>query len=248
MKKLFLLALLISLFTPLQAEILPLPEVDYSFIYNTEEKPLINPQRSEQIQCNDVLCHDADALGVYGSQKLSCGAGSCHAVAYRFDPYQKLVVAFDDGTVRESNVFALPPAFYTRLNVYVENDKLVVEPSGYTLSFWDRMSAHIWWALLLILVLELLAAAAYVWYTKGRLTILYSVAVSNIVSTFLAWMVLPAWTASTFVLWLFCLISEALLIWAMNYKRMKAGQAFQLSCAMNVTSYALGMILSFIFA
>lgn len=249
MKKLLLLILCcFGFLVPACADILPLPEVDYSFIYNTEGHPLIDPIHSEQIQCQDSLCLQQDPLGQYGLQKLTCGLGTCTAVAYRFTPYQKLIIAFSDGSVRESNVFMVPSTLYTRFNVQVESDKLWVEPSHYTPALFERVSGQMWGAMLLILILELLTAVAYLIYTKRSFIILYSVAFSNIISTLLVWLFLPHWLSSAFILWLSCFVAEGCLIGLLNRKRITWPQAFQLSCAMNVTSYALGMILSFMFA
>ena len=147
MKKLVFALLLCSLLSPLWADVFPKPEVHFSFIYNTENKPLIDPAHSEQIQCKDSLCLESDPLGAYGVQKLTCGAGQCTSTAYRFDPYQKLVISFTDGSSRESNIFRLPKDLYTRYNVYVQDNKLLVEPSGYHPSVEERLTPSMWLAL-----------------------------------------------------------------------------------------------------
>lgn len=248
MKKLLLLLALFIPFLPAQADVFPKPHVEFSFIYNTEEKPLIDGLHSEQIQCRDSLCLQSDPLGNYGIQKMNCGAGKCEATAYRFDPYQKLVVSFTDGKTRESEVFSLPSALYTRYNVYVEPDKLVVEPSNYTPSMEDWFTADVWLALFLVLLLELAAAAAFLVYKQKLFTILYAVAIVNVLTTLLVWVVLPSYISSIFILWVLCVGLESAGIWALNKKQLSPLEALQLSFATNVTSYALGMIIAFIFA
>jgi len=248
MKKLTLLALIIALFTPAWADITPKPEIQFSFIYNTQDKPLIDPVHSEQIQCKDGLCMQSQPLSVYGRQKLYCSAGTCYAIAYQFDPYQKLAIAFTDGTVRESNIFPVENDFFNRYNVYVEADKLIVEPSGYEPGLWEHGHGNMWLALLVILILELAAALAYLIYTQKSFVILYSVAIINMITTLLIWTILPHFVSSTFALWLFCVVIEALAIWIINRKHLALADAAKLSVIMNVTSYSLGMIFAFIVA
>ena len=248
MKKLTLLALLVALFTPAWADITPKPEIQFSFIYNTDNKPLINPVRSEQIQCKDSLCMQSEPLGSYGKQKLYCSAGTCYAIAYKFAPYQKLSVGFTDGSVRESNIFPVGKDLFNRYNVYVERNSLLVEPSGYEPGLLEHGHGNMWLALLLILVLELVAAVAYLIYTQKSFVILYSVAVANIITTLLMWTALAHITSSAFALWLFCTVTEALGIWAVNRKHLTMADAAKLSLIMNVTSYSLGMIFAFMFA
>jgi len=248
MKKLFLLTLLISLFTPVWADMMPLPKADFLLIYNTEAKPLLDPLHSEQIQCKDALCMEQKPLGAYGSQRLICGGGACTATAYRFEPYQRLVLAFTDGSVRESNIFAQPKNFDTRFAVYVEKDRLIVENTDYKKGFLEGIRYEIWGALFITLLLELLAAFAYLIYTQKSFTILYSVAGAHIVTTLFMWTVLARFITGIFLLWLFCFLAEALCVWVVNRKQLSFTQALQLSCAMNVTAYSLGMIFAFIFA
>lgn len=248
MKKLLLLTVFCTLFTPVWADMMPLPKADFLLIYNTEEKPLLDPLHSEQIQCKDGLCLEQKPLGWYGAQKLVCGGGACTATAYRFEPYQKLVLAFSDGSIRESNIFAQPKNFDTRFAVYVEKDRLIVENTDYKKGFLEGIRHEIWGALFITLVLELLAAFAYLFYTQKSFTVLYSVAVANVLTTLFMWTILARFITGLFLLWFFCFFAEALCIWAMNRKQLSFTQALQLSCTMNVTGYSLGMIFAFIFA
>ena len=168
MKKWILVVLLCSFLVPAWADVSPKPEMEFSFIYETQNKPLIDPAHSEQIQCTDNQCLESKPLGHYGIQKLYCSAGKCFSVAYEYTDYQKLVIAFADGSVRESNIFLAPRKLRARFNVHVFDNALTVEPTDLVpdASGWTRLDA--WISLLIILVLELLAAAAYAIYTKKK--------------------------------------------------------------------------------
>ncbi len=248
MKKLLFFPVLIALFTPAWADIAPKPEIQFSFIYNTQDKPLIDSVHSEQIQCQDGLCLQNEPLGSYGAQKLYCSAGDCYAVAYKFEPYQRLVIAFTDGVIRQSNVFAVGNDLFNRYNVYVEEDRLLVEPSDYKPGLWEHGHGNMWFAFLLVMILELVAALAYLIYTQKSFIILYSVAIANVITTLLLWTILPHYISSIFVLWLICTVLEGIFLWGMNRKSLTIAQAATLSIMMNVTSYSLGMILSFMLA
>ena len=245
MKKFFLLLLLITPFISAWADVFPKPEMEFSFIYNTAAKPLIRPALSEQIQCTDNQCQESKPLGHYGLQKLYCSAGTCFSVAYEFSDYQKLVLAFEDGTRRESNIFPATNKLRAHYNVYVNENDLLVEPTDTPADWgaWARRDALL--SLFIILILELVAAAAYLIYTQKSFTILYSVAAANLITTLLLWTLFTRYASSTALLWIFCVVSEALLIRLMNLKSIRLTQAFTLSFTMNVTSYSLGMILSF---
>jgi len=248
MKKIFLLLMCLCAFVTAQANISPKPEMEFSFIYNTEEKPLIDPAHSEQIQCTDNQCLQAQPLGHYGMQKLYCSPGSCFSIAYEYQDYQKLVLAFTDGTVRESNIFQTPNTLRARLNVYIDKDKLTVEPTDVIpdSGSWARTDA--WVSLILILLLEIAAAVGYLWYTQKSFVILYSVVLANIITTAVSWLFLAWYVPETTILWLFCLFLETFLIRLMNLKRISLKDAFILCLAINVTSYSVGMILSFMLA
>ena len=245
MKKLFLLLLLITPLSLAWADVSPKPEMEFSFIYNTSEKPLINPLHSEQIQCTDNQCLESKPLGHYGLQKLYCTSGNCFSVAYEYTDFQKLIIAFEDGSQRESNIFPAAHKLRARYNVYVEPDRLVVEPSSVTpdLAAWARTDAL--FSLLIILILEIVAAIAYLIYTQKSFTILYSVVVANIITTLISWLLLAWYASDTAFLWAFYVIAEALIVRLMNIKKISLKDAFVLSVAANVTSYSIGMMLSF---
>ncbi len=227
------------------ADVSPKPEMEFSFIYNTEKKPLIDPLHSEQIQCQDNQCLESKPLGHYGLQKLYCSAGSCFSVAYEYADFQKLLISFEDGTRRESNIFPAAHKLRARYNVYVNEDTLSVEPSSVTpdLAAWARTDAL--FSLLLVLILELVAAVAYLMYTQKSFTILYSVVIANVLTMGISWVLLAWYASDTAFLWAFYVIAEMLIIRLMNIKKLSLQDAFTLSVAMNVTSYSIGMIFSF---
>ncbi|MBR5151454.1 MAG: hypothetical protein IKW71_01310 [Elusimicrobiaceae bacterium] len=248
MKKILLVLLVFVGAIVAQAEVSPLPEIQFNFIYNTPVHPLISPQNSELMLCKDSLCTQPTALGVYGSQRMQCGGGACTAIAYEFEPFAQLLVGFEDGITRTSNIFPVDNTLIHKFNVYVETDKLVIEPvAASTLEpLWKRPQA--WNALLLILVLELLAAAAFIFYTKKRFTILYGVAIANLITAMVTWGFLVHYVAQSALWWLFGVVLEALLIRLINRKDITLKDAGILSVLTNVTSYTLGMIISFIAA
>jgi len=105
-----------------------------------------------------------------------------------------------------------------------------------------------WVSLLIILLLEILAAAAYLSYIKRSFRILYSVLAVNLLTTTLCWWGLAWFVSESAFLWLFCFTVEALLLRVMNLKQLSLKESFMLSLTINVTSYTLGMIISFILA
>ncbi len=248
MKKILLILTTFMAFLPAWADVNPLPEIQFHFIYNTDKHPLINPQGSELLQCKDRLCKESTPLGVYGAQKLTCGPGMCEAVAYDFEPFEQLLVAFEDGSTRLSNVFSVKDTLITPMNVWVEEDGLRVEPVNTPPNEPLLRRPQVWGSLALILLLELICAAAFIFYQQKRFTILYGVALANVLTTVATWGFLVHYVAQSALLWIFCVLAEAGLIALINRKDITLKESLTLSIMMNVTSYTLGMILSFMFA
>ncbi len=246
MKKFLLSVSLIACFIPLWAGITPKPEMDFTLLYQTEQKPEVLPGTSEQIQCNDNQCLQSTPLGQYGIQKLYCQPNSCFSIAYEYEPFQKLILTFSDGKIRQSNVFPTPAKLRNSFTVMVRENDLWVEPSLKPQKFNALLRADAWTSLLIILLLEMLAAWAYLKYSHKNLRILYAVVIANLLSTPLAWQVLGTVVTESWFIWLFCFGFEALLIWLLNRKRLNLREALELSFATNVTSYTVGMILSFL--
>ena len=248
MKKIFLTVAVFLASLTTWGEVSPLPEIQFNFIYNTQAKPLIQPAASELVGCKDRLCIESTPLGVYGSQRMTCGGGTCTAVAYEFEPFARLIISFEDGSTRMSNIFKLSNQLIHKFNVYVNQDNLSVEPVDTPPweSLWKRPQA--WGALLLILGLELLCAAAFILYTKKRFTILYGVAIANVITAIITWCFLVHFVAQSALWWAFGVLLEAILIRLINRKDITLKDASILSIMTNVTSYTLGMIISFVIA
>ncbi|MBO7237861.1 MAG: hypothetical protein J6U96_01040 [Elusimicrobiaceae bacterium] len=248
MKKILFFALLIVTMTPLWAGIAPKPEMDFTLIYATENKPAVLPDTSEQIQCEDNQCLQSDPLGAYGIQKLYCKADGCFSIAYEYAPFQQLVLDFADGKKRASNVFSTPSKLRNSFTVTVREKDLLVQPSATPQQFHALLRADAWMSLIIILLLEMIAAWAYLKYTRKSFRVLYAVVIANLISMPLSWQVLGRIATEQWFIWFFCLIFEALFIWIFNRKRITARDSFELSFAINVTSYSVGMILSFLIA
>ncbi len=248
MKKTLLLALLLCGFTPSWADVSPKPEMEFSFIYNTADKPRIAPEASEQIQCQDNQCLEAKPLGAYGLQKLYCGPERCFSIAYEYADYQKLIIGFEDGSKRESNIFKAPRSLRAGFTVYVNVDSLSVRPSPAPSPSNNLMRRDAWASFLIILLLELAAAWAYLTYSGKPYRTLYAVAAANMITTPVSWCFLAVHVKETAFLWIFCFLFEAAFIWAFNRRKMSLQNALNLSLAMNVTSYSLGMMISFFIA
>lgn len=248
MKKILFFALLVLTVAPLQAGIAPKPEMDFALIYATENKPAVLPATSEQIQCEDNQCLQSDPLGEYGIQKLYCKASGCFSIAYEYAPFQQLVLDFSDGKKRASNVFHTPNKLRNSFTVLVRENDLQVTLSARPQNFNALLRADAWMSLIIILLLEMIAAWAYLKYTGKNFRVLYAVVLANLITMPLSWQVLGTLVTEPWFIWFFCLIFEALFIWLFNRKRLRARDAFELSFAINVTSYSIGMILSFLIA
>jgi len=248
MKKFLFLAVLIVTNTALWAGIAPKPEMDFTLVYQTENKPTIRPATSEQIQCQDNQCLQSDPLGEYGIQKLYCKPDGCFSIAYEYGPFQQLVLDFSDGIKRSSNVFHTPNKLRNSFTVLVREKDLIVEPSVKPQNFNALLRADAWMSLMIILLLEIFAAWAYLKYTGKSYRILYAVVLANLISMPISWQILGTLVTEPWFIWFFCLIFEALLIWIFNHKRITARDSLELSFAINVTSYSVGMILSFLIA
>lgn len=245
MKSFFVSVLLCCIALPLWADVSPKPEMQFTFIYNTQQHPRIVPDASEQIQCQDNQCMDPKPLGSYGLQKLYCSPEKCFSISYGYARYQKLIIGFEDGSKKESNIFKTPSSLRSGFNVYVNPDGLDVQLTEEQKPYSDLTRKDAWASLLIILVLELAAAWAFISYMHKPLRILYAVAVANILSMFATWFFLSGFIQQTAFLWIFCLLFEAAFIWLFNRKYLTLGNALNLSFATNVTSYSLGMMISF---
>lgn len=248
MKKILFFFTLLLAFAPAWGSVSPKPEMDFTFIYQTQDQPAILPDTSEQIQCNDNQCIESDPLGEYGLQRLYCKPDGCFSIAYEYNPYQKLIIDFSDGVKRESNVFRTPSKLRNSFNVIVRDRDLHVELSPKPQHFNALLRADAWASLIIILITEILAAFAYLSYTNKSYKIVYSVVLANLLTMPMSWQGLSRFVTEPAFIWLFCLVFEAGFVWLLNRKRLSMRNAFALSVTTNVTSYSIGMMISFLIA
>lgn len=248
MRKCLLLFLLAVCAAPLWSGIFPKPEIDFEFVYQTEQSPAILPDTSEQIQCEDNQCLQSTPLGKYGLQKLYCSAKDCFSIAYQYAPYQKLIINFSDGIKRESNVFPASKKLRESFTVTVRDTDLLVQHAKSARPLNTLSRADGWLSLLIILLTEALAAFAYLAYTGKSYRVIYAVLVANLITIPLTWQVLGNFVTETALLWLFCLIFEAAFVWIFDRRHLSLRNAAALSVAINVTSYSIGTMVSFLLA
>ncbi len=248
MKKLLLLFAFLLALTPAWSGVFPKPEMDFDFVYQTEQTPVILPDTSEQIQCEDNQCIQSKPLSIYGIQKLYCQADGCFSIAYKYSPYQKLIIDFSDGVKRESNVFPAPDRLRDSFTVVVRDHDLHVERAAQQEAYNPLLRIDAWLSLLIILITEVLAAFAYLTYTEKSYRVIYSVVIANLITMPLAWQVLGNVVTETALMWFFCVIVEALFFWLCNRKQLSLRNAAALSVAVNVTSYSIGTMISFLIA
>ena len=248
MKKFYFLLACLLCFAPVWGSVAPKPEMNFTLLYATENHPTILPDNSEQIQCSDNQCIQSAPLGHYGLQQLYCRPNGCFSIAYEYQPFQKLILAFSDNKLRVSNVFRTPTKLRGSFNVVVRDNDIVVEPTVYKPHINDLLRADAWSSLIIILVLELITAWLFLKYTGKSYRVLYSVFVLNLISMPVAWMMLGPVVTESWIIWLACLLFEAFFLWLLNRRRLALRDAFNLSLAINVTSYTVGMIISFLLA
>ena len=248
MKKLLLFTVLILGLTPLWGGISPKPEMDFSFQYQTTQTPAVLPATSEQIQCKDNQCMVQEPLGVYGIQRLYCQTEKCFSIAYEYAPFQKLIIDFSDGVKRQSNVFATPSKLRNHFIVTVREKDLLVAPSAEPQKFNALARADAWASLIIILLIELVAAFAYLYYTEKSYRVLYSVFLVNLITMPVSWQFLANVVPEPTLIWLFSLVFEAVFIWLLNRKTLTLRNSAVLSLAINVSSYSSGIMISFLLA
>jgi hypothetical protein len=248
MKKISLFILCLFAALALKADITPEPQISYTFKYFTQAPLAINPAFSEQIQCLDNQCYSSEPLGVYGIQKLTCGGEDCYAVAYRFKPFQKLIISFSDGKVRESAVFQAPKALRNTMQVNVYEDGLEVIPLPYAPAKDNVSISYVIVSCATVLILELLAAAVFLIVAEAPLSILIWVAAANIISVPFNWFVLSQITPNNGIIWAVTYIFELLFIYLINRKKLSFKEAAGLVFVANVASYAIGMMAAYMYA
>lgn len=126
---LFLSLILIAITPLLMADMGPKPSMDFALDYEISPTPNIEAVRL--LVCEQSDCSDAVPLEEMGPQGIRCDTNTeCYAMAYGFPgEYFKLVLEFDDGTIRTSNIFT-HHKFAARYKVTVTADALEVKKNG----------------------------------------------------------------------------------------------------------------------
>lgn len=235
------------------ADLGPKPTMDFSLSYNTSAT--ISIVGGEQYQCSDRACSDMDPLGQKGPQRFGCNDDNeCHSLAYGYDNYQKLVIEFSDGKTRESNAFPSNSGSY---KVVVNEDGMIVTSLGILPVIDDvtgimSLVIAILVALVITLIIELILSYLYLSFKKIKKPkdILPSVAIANIISVPILWIVVSAFLglASFVIMEILVVIFEAYLIHMMNKKKIKLKDSFIMSIAMNIASIIIGALLLILLA
>ncbi len=248
MKKLLLI--LTALFTvcPLFADIAPTPQIIYNFNYQTSSPLNIVPVGSEQIQCEDNQCLDAQPLGIYGIQKLYCTSSYCHAISYSFKPYQKLIVKFSDGKKRETDVFKTPATLRSAVQINVGENSLeaIILPTKPKVDSFSQN--HMIASLVIIISLEIAAGLLYLLSGGLPLTILLYLLGANLLTIPFTWWVLSNIVTNMAFLWGFKFIFELFFVYFLAKKKISFKDAAGLVMMANITGFVFGQMITFMLA
>lgn len=245
-KLLFTLIAFMAMSLSAHADIAPAEQISYTFHFDGIAPVKIAANQSEQLQCQDNQCLDPKPLGKFGIQALNCDEVSCYAVSYDFSPYQKLIVKFEDGTLRESEVFPKPAGRKNAMRVTVTPDALKVEREEVPLAPDHLTKGYIISALLFVFLSEVLTAALFVFMSKLPLGILFCFSGINLFTIPLNWWLLSNYTQKDGILWGAAFLVEFLLLYLFFSKRRLGKEIFGLTLFANVAGYSFGMLLSFL--
>jgi hypothetical protein len=116
--------------TPVNADMGPKPTMYFEFEF-AEDTPDLLILEGILLECEDPSCVHSQLLEDFGPQGFSCFGTTCHATAYSFSDYHKLILTFSDSTTRESNIFT-KKSFEANYLVTVNATELFVqEGRGY---------------------------------------------------------------------------------------------------------------------
>jgi hypothetical protein len=229
---------------PAAADIGPKPTAQFAFEY---EIPVIPITGGQLLQCQLADCSDGRPLIEGGPQGLFCDAASCRATSYGFAPYQQLVIEFSDAT-RRSQVFS-QRAFDAEYRVTVRASDLVVAELAPAVTTQTRAARLLVFcpAALVTIVVELAAAAIYVFVRRRPRSLLGWVVVANVLSLPVAWLLLPAlqleytlaFVAAEAFVWLF----EAGVLAAGARRALSVPGALLLSLVLNLASIWVGLLM-----
>jgi hypothetical protein len=114
------LIILVTPFGSARADVGPKPSMDFTFEY--VDLPPLTILGGALIECEDSACTDGSPLEELGPQRFTCEQDACHALAYSYAPYHRLMIDFSDGVTRQSNVF--------EKRAYNANYAVTVRPDG----------------------------------------------------------------------------------------------------------------------
>lgn len=104
----------------------PKPTMDFQFMQGFPG-PAVTILSGTLFECDRSDCADAQPLMVGGPQRFTCEATTCHALAYGFSTYHRLLIQFSDGKTRQSNIFTTDQ-FQSVYKVTIRQNDLLVEP------------------------------------------------------------------------------------------------------------------------
>jgi hypothetical protein len=116
--------------SPANADMGPKPTMFFEFI-PVEGMSNLLVLEGYLMECEDSACLQSHPLEDFGPQGFKCYGTTCHAAAYSFTEYHRLVLSFSDGITRESNVFTKNSFEANYIVTIEENDLVVMEGRGY---------------------------------------------------------------------------------------------------------------------
>lgn len=119
--------ILLGLTPLLMADIGPKPTADFEIEYQIE--PVPDLLSYALYLCRDAGCTDAYMLEEAGPQHFSCDQDTCTSMAYGYTDEMYIVLEFDDGVSRASNIFT-KDHFNAEYRITVNHTDLMVEETG----------------------------------------------------------------------------------------------------------------------
>lgn len=229
---------------PAHADLGPKPEAVFSFDYQVPRAQIVS---GELWQCSDATCTGGEPLRQLGPQGFSCEVDNCHATAYGFADYQKLVIRFGDRT-RESNVFHQEGFNGVFVVTVRETDLVVTErfQAGYgsRVDFLTRL-LYFAGAAAITLVLELIVASLFFRRLGKSCWLLLLVVLGNVITLPIVWFVFPALglgsVGTTVAAELFAWLAETVILFIGSLGRLPLRHALVISLVMNLASFWVGL-------
>lgn len=122
--------ILFSLASPARADLGPKPTMVFEF-EPAAGLPNLLVLEGSLLECDDDACIQSHPLEDFGPQGFTCFGTTCHAVAYSFSDYHRLVLTFSDGVTRESNIFTKRSFEANYMVTIGKKDLFVEEGRGY---------------------------------------------------------------------------------------------------------------------